>query len=637
MVDDFHIETLPVSPGVYLMKGERGEILYVGKAKNIRKRVRSYFGKGGESRYHIQFLVTKVKSIDCIVTDTEKEALILENTLIKQHHPRYNLDLRDDKTYFSLRIDLNEAFPQISIIRKVIQDGARYFGPYSSASAAREVLKQLYRLFPLRHYPLATCRQRKRPCLFYQLRQCSAPCHGLISRDDYQALAEGAALFLEGKNHDLLKIYRQRMNSAAAEERYEEAGRFRDLIHAIEVTVEKQKMVTRSNEDTDVVGYFRHGAYSSIALLFIRGGRLNGNRNFTFAWEMDDNECLSSFLTDYYQRDVVIPGEVLLPMPNDDLSALTELVTERRRRKTKFVYPRRGTKVELVKLAIKNAESALQKELDRVASTETVLAELQDRLHLRNVPHRIECYDISTIQGTFAVGSRVSFFNGKADKSGYRRYRIRTVHGSDDFAMMREVLSRRFSRDMTENNTPDLILIDGGIGQLNAVTAALDELGIKGIDTVSLAKSRVEREMTGEEIQRSNERVFLPGRKNPVVLRQNSRPLLLLAQIRDEAHRFAITYHKQLRQKETLHSLLDNIAGVGSKRRRELLKRFGSLAGLRKARREELMAASFLPANVVENIWQALHPDENSGSPEREAAADTITERPSAKARPEAS
>lgn len=623
MIDEFHLETLPASPGVYLMKSERGEILYVGKAKNLRKRVRSYFGNRGESRYHIQFLVNKVTRVDCIVTDTEKEALILENTLIKQHRPRYNLDLRDDKTYFSLRIDLHEEFPQINIIRKVVQDGARYFGPYSSASAAREVLKELYRLFPLRHYPLATCRQRKRPCLFYQLRQCSAPCHGLISREDYQALAEGAALFLGGKNRDLLKIYRQRMAAAATEERYEEAGRFRDLIRAIEVTVEKQKMVIRSSEDTDVVGFFRQGAHCSISLLFIRGGRLTGNRNFTFSWEMDDDECLTSFLTDYYQRDVVIPDEVLLPHTGDDLAALSELLTEKRRRKTRFARPQRGTKAELVKLAAKNAETALRKELERSESAETILAELHDRLHLRRIPRRIECYDISTILGAFAVGSRVSFFNGKADKAQYRRYRIRTVSGADDFAMMREVLSRRFKHDGPESAHPDLIVIDGGMGQLNIVTAVLDELGIPGIDTISLAKSRVEREMTGEEIQRSNERVFLPGRKNPVVLRQNSAPLLLLAQIRDEAHRFAITYHKKLRGKEAVLSALDQIPGIGGKRRRELLKRFGSLAGLRAASYEELQAVSFLPARVAKNIWIALHPDENSGTPKPEAAVET--------------
>ncbi|AJE04460.1 excinuclease ABC subunit UvrC [Geobacter pickeringii] len=614
MIDKARLATLPNTPGVYLMKGARGEILYVGKAKSLRKRVRSYFGKHVESRWQIQFLMARVEELDVIVTDTEKEALILENTLIKQHRPRYNIDLRDDKTYFSLRMDMREEFPRLTIIRTVARDGAHYFGPYSSASAAREALKQLYKLFPLRHYPLETCRRRKRPCLFFQLRQCSAPCHGLISPEDYRALAEGAALFLRGKNRDLAKIFRERMGAAAAREQYEEAARYRDLLRAIEVTVEKQKVVT-SGGDTDVLGFCREGTELSLSLLFMRGGRLIGSRNFIVNWELDDAEGISSFLNEYYGREVLIPDEVLIPSPIGDEGILGELLSEKRGKRTTLTAPRRGTKAELVRLAVKNAEHSLREHRDREAGAEAVLGELKERLHLRTLPRRIECYDISTIQGRFAVGSRVSFRDAKADKANYRRYRIRTVAGADDFAMMHEVLSRRFARGVAEGDLPDLIIVDGGPGQLNILTAVLRDLRIEGVDAASLAKSRVERDMMGEHVTRSDERVFLPGRKNPVVLRQNSPPLLLLAQIRDEAHRFAITYHQTLRGKATVASILDAIPGIGVKRRRELLRRFGSVQSLRKASREELAATPSIPPTLAETIWTALHENNEGGTP----------------------
>lgn len=609
MFDTKRLTTLPDAPGVYLMKGNGGDILYVGKAKSLRKRVRSYFSKGGESRYHIRFLVGRVADIDVIVTDTEKEALLLENTLIKEHRPRYNLDLRDDKTYFSLRLDMNEEFPRLTIVRRPGRDGARYFGPYSSASAAREVLKQLYKLFPLRHYPLESCRRRRRPCLFYQLRQCAAPCHGLISGEDYQSLAEGAALFLAGKNSDLTRLYRQRMAAAAADERYEDAARYRDLIRAIEVTVEKQKMVA-GDGDTDVVGFFRDATDLSVSILFYRGGRLMGSRNYLLDWEMDDAEGLSSFLSGYYNRDVVIPDEILIPFTVDDTDPLGELLTERRGKKTVLRHPVRGTKAELVRLAARNAEAYLHEKREKDSGMEQVLGELKEKLHLTNLPRRIECYDISTIQGRYSVGSRVRFQNGAPDKAGYRRYRIRTVPGTDDFAMMHEVLSRRFRDGHGGDGRPDLIVIDGGMGQLNVLTAILEELGLHGIDAVSLAKSRVERNMSDNEVVRSDERVFLPGRRNPVVLRQNGAPLLLLARIRDEAHRFAITYHQKLRGKGSIRSSLEGIPGIGEKRKRELLKRFGSIRALRQADREQLAAVPSVSPALADAIWKALHGEE---------------------------
>ncbi|HWI41622.1 MAG TPA: excinuclease ABC subunit UvrC [Verrucomicrobiae bacterium] len=601
------IADFPTSPGVYLMKGEGDTVLYVGKARNLRSRVRSYFGKGSDSRYQIRFLMGRVTDIEYIVTDTEKEALILENTLIKKHRPRYNINLRDDKTYFSLRMDMREEFPRISVIRKVKRDGARYFGPYASASAARQVLNELYRIFPLRHYPLETCRRRRRPCLFYEIRQCSAPCHGKIGRDDYLALAEGAALFLEGKRRDVAAVLKRRMNEAAAAERYEEAARFRDLLRSIEVTLEKQKMVLPTGE-YDVFGYSRSGSHLEIAILFIRGGSVIGGRNYTVRWELEDAEGVESFLGEYYAAEVYIPAEILIPVELEEGEVLAELLGERRGKKVAVSTPRKGTKAELVRLACTNAETAAAERSKSEKQAEETLDELRRALHLEALPRRIECYDISNIMGTHAVGSRAVFLEGRPDKGEYRRYRIRTVEGSDDFAMMHEVLSRRFSG--RDGERPDLIVVDGGIGQLNVLSAVLRDLGVEGVAAASLAKSRVESDHASSEISRSEERVFLPGRKNPVRMRQNSAPLLLLARIRDEAHRFAIGYHQKLRGKQGLQSALDAVPGVGARRRTELLRHFGSVKALRSATLEEVAGVKGMNRKAAEEVLRRLNAGE---------------------------
>jgi excinuclease ABC subunit C len=599
------IDNFPSSPGVYLMKGNDGKIIYVGKARNLKKRVRQYVLGSGDARLHIRFMVQLVETVDFIVTDTEKEALILENTLIKQHHPKYNINLRDDKTYFSLRMDMKEQFPRLSLVRKVPSDGARYFGPYSSATAAKEVLKQLYKMFPLRHYPLATCMSRKRPCLYYQIKQCSAPCCGLISKPDYAALAEGAALFLEGKNTEIGRIYRNRMSQASQEMRYEDAARYRDLLKAIEVTVERQKVVS-SGGDSDVFGLHRVGDEVQISVLHIRGGALTGSRGFTFDWAMETEEGLASFLNEYYDMDNPIPPLILIPLQIPEPAPLEELLGEKSGRKVSISVPQRGPKLDIVKLAEKNAQTAAEERLARESSSEALLGDLADRLNLPLPPRRIECYDISNIQGEMAVGSRVVFIDGKADKSLYRRYRIRGVLQSDDFAMMREVLSRRFRPDSDEEK-PDLIVVDGGIGQLNVLTAVLDELGVDGIEAAGLAKSRVTRDMESPELSRSDERVFKPGRKNPIVLRQNSAPLLLLVRIRDEAHRFAVTYHKAVRSKVLTSSELEGVSGIGGKRKKALLTRFGSLKRVKEASVEELTGTPGMTESAAKALWKHLH------------------------------
>lgn len=606
------IKQLPASPGVYLMRDLEGEIIYVGKARSLRQRVSSYFGSSADSRYHVKFLIAKVVDIEVMLTDTEQEALLLENTLIKQHHPRYNLTLKDDKTYFSLRLDPQEEFPRFNVVRKIPRDKARYFGPYASASAAREVLRQLQRMFPLRHYPLARCMTRKRPCLYHQIGQCSAPCHSLISAEDYAILVDGAMLFLEGKNRQLVAEFKLRMLEASDGLRFEDAARWRNLLRSIKVTVEKQKVVLQGG-DSDAIGFYRDGNRLELALLFIRAGVLSGSRLFNLNWELDDTEGIAAFLRQYYSEGAYIPEQILLPLEVEDNAILAGLLSEIKGRRVLITRPQRGIKHDLVELACKNATAALRERDDQRASAEAVLELLQQRLHLSRAPRRIECYDISTIQGRFPVGSGVVFKDGHPEKASYRRYRIRMVAGQDDFAMLAEVLARRFrSEKVAQDGLPDLVVVDGGIGQLNAASRIISELGLEGsFDLVSLAKSRVAHGSKETTIRKSNERVFLPGRRNPVILRQNSAALLLLAAIRDEAHRFAIEYHRKLRGKEGVASGIEQIPGIGVKRRTALLRHFGSLQRLKEASAEEIAAVEGINPAMTEKIFDWLHSNGN--------------------------
>ncbi len=509
-----------------------------------------------------------------------------------------------------VRIDPQEEFARFTIVRKRPGDGARYFGPYSSGAAAREVLRQMIRMFPLRHYPLSTCMSRPRPCLYHQIGQCSAPCHGHITREAYAVLVNGAMLFLEGKGRQLVAEFKRRMIDASEHLRYEEAARWRNLLRSIETTVEKQKVVLNGG-DSDVLGFYRDGGRIELALLFIRAGVLSGSRLFSISWELDDAAAVSAFLQQYYTGPVFIPEEILLPHAIEDEGTLAELFGELKGSRVALLLPQRGTKRELVALAGRNAMTAYRDRDEKAAALEAVLADLSRRLQLARLPQRIECYDISTIQGRFSVGSGVVFTAGKADRNNYRHYRIRTVEGQDDFAMLREVFLRRFRASGEEGAVlPDLVVVDGGVGQLNAVQEIVAELGLTGsFDLVSLAKSRVLHETAAHDIRRSDERVFLPGRKNPVVLRQNSAPLLLLAAIRDEAHRFAIGYHRKLRGKEGIASALDAIPGIGPKRRTGLLKHFGSLQRLTEAGVEEIMAAPGINRATAEAVWRGLHHD----------------------------
>ena len=599
------------------MRDAEGEVLYVGKAKNLRARLRSYFSAQGDGRAHVRFLMARIAGLETLVTDTEKEALILENTLIKQHRPRYNFDLRDDKSYVSLRLDRNDEFPALEVVRQVKRDGALYFGPYTSSGAVRETLKLIYRIFPLRHYPVATCRRRGRPCLYHQLGQCCAPCHGKISAEDYRQLVDGVVALLSGHEDVVMKELRQQMQQASQELRFEEAARLRDQVVAIEKTVERQKVVVADGDDRDVFGIFREGGSVEIAVIYVRSGKVTGRSTFGLEWQALEEELLSDFLREFYAREVMVPQRILLPFFPEGQAALQEWLAERRGRKVELLTPQRGEALRLVEMAAQNAREARRERGQRIRERQELLRSIASRLQLPKFPRRIECFDISNVQGQQSVGSMVVLIDGEPQSGAYQRFRIRTVEGADDYASMREVLLRRLERGQREQELPDMILIDGGKGQLGVVVEVLRELGLQGqIGLAGIAKSRVHRNVRGKAVERSEERFFLPGRKNPVVLRGGSPELFLLERLRDEAHRFAITYHRQLRRKATLKSGLEEIPGIGPGRRKALLKYFGSLKKVRAASLDELMAMPGLPERVARDIHLYFH-SEDQNPPEK--------------------
>ncbi|MDA3904372.1 MAG: excinuclease ABC subunit UvrC [Desulfuromusa sp.] len=597
----------PLAPGVYLMFGDKDEVLYVGKAKQLRNRLRSYFSAGGDGRLHIPLLMEKVQRIEVIITDTEKEALLLENTLIKKYRPHYNIDLRDDKTYVSVRIDLNDPFPIMQVVRQVKNDGAYYFGPYSSAAAIRETLKEIYRIFPLRHSSIERCSKRGRPCLFHQIGQCSAPCHGKITQADYRKLVDGVIQLLEGRESEVIARLQQRMEQAAEDMRFEDAARLRDQICSIEKSVEKQKVTEYGGGNQDVIGLHQDGGEVEVTLLFIRQGRLIGRRSYPLEWKLDLPELLSGFLQEYYTSKVILPDQLLLPFSFEGADLLGEWLSEKRGKKVLLLAPQRGEKKRLCLMAQRNARESYRQRGQRKHARDQILEELQLKFHLPCLPERIECYDISNVQGNHSVGSMVVLLNGEPATAEYRRFKIKTVEGADDYASLREVLNRRLSRGIEEQNLPDMILIDGGKGQLGVLTMVLNEFNLaQKIGAVGIAKSRVIANVRGKVVERSEERFFLHGRKNPVSFRHGSASLFLLERLRDEAHRFAITYHRKLRSKASLHSSLEDIPGIGPNRRKALLKHFGSVKKIRVASLEELQLMPGISIGLAETIFRAL-------------------------------
>ncbi len=578
----------PTRPGVYRMMDVQGRVLYVGKAKNLRSRVRSYFREGADGRAHVRFLMARVKDLDYVVTGSEKEALILENTLIKRHRPRYNINLRDDKTYLSLRLDVQNHFPRLSMVRQVKADGALYFGPYSSARSLRETVELIHTIFPLRQCSEREFRARARPCIYCQMRGCKAPCCGLVEEEEYRRVVDQVVLFLRGRRSQLLEDLRRAMERASADLDYEEAARLRDRVRAIELTLERQKAVTHKPVDRDVVALCREGAEAQVVVLVVRSGNLIDRRSYYLAdVQLEQPDVMVQFLQQYYRGDRIVPADVAVGVEVGDgeRETLEAWLGEKRGGRVKIVRPRRGERAALLRMAEENARELLEERRKTKVGYEAALEELQRRLHLDKPPRRIECYDISNVQGREAVGSMVTFVDGFPRKDDYRRFAIRTVEGADDFAMLYEVIRRRLARKNWV--LPELLVVDGGKGQLAVAERALEDTGVEGVALASLAKARA-LPGKGEAVEHSRERVFLPGRKNPVPFAPNSSALFLLQRIRDEAHRFAIAYHRKQRSRKTLSSILEGVPGIGKSRRKALLRRFGSLKRLREASAKEI-------------------------------------------------
>jgi len=641
------IRDAPRTPGVYLMKDAAGEIIYAGKAKDIQARLRNYAG-GTDTRGMIPFLLSRVRAVEWILTATEKEALILENNIIKEHRPRYNVDFRDDKAYFHLRLDPAVPFPRFQLVRRPKNDGAKYFGPYPSSGAAKETLRFLQTVFPLRTCRDVELRSRRRPCLEHQIGHCLAPCMALVTEEAYLGLVRQVLTFLEGNAAGLLRELEDRMEQAAEDMRYEEAAVLRDRIGAIRTTLEKQQAASLDSKDQDVFGAAREDDWTQLCLLRVRAGRVVGMQSFpSLRIDLPMAEILTAAVTQFYDAGHEIPGEILLPAAGEDRRVLAEWLGEKRGRRVRVLVPQRGRGRALVEMAVRNAAFLLQI-IRRQGGPREGLEQLAAALQLRKVPERMECFDISNIGGRYAVGSLVTFAKGVPRRSGYRRFRIRTVDGADDYAMMYEVLNRRFSQGQ---NLPDLLVVDGGKGQLAVALSVLRDQNIQGVEAIALAKERdvfpghghrkggasdplcpdvldagaepalppkeeaapegVRYRLAvsspaevltsggetagaalggGERASRGKvgDRIYLPGRKDALHLSRYPAALLLLQRLRDEAHRFALDYHRKVREKADFSSPLDAIPGLGVEKKKALLKGMGDLDRIKAATVGEL-------------------------------------------------
>jgi excinuclease ABC subunit C len=603
------LEDVPRSPGVYVMKDAAGRVLYVGKAQDLRARVRQYLAPERDTRPSVPFLMRRAAGLETIVTSTEKEALLLEETLIKAHRPRYNVFWRDDKTYISLRLDTRKPFPRLEIVRlrRRPRDGALYFGPYASAKKVRATVKMLHTIFPLRQCSDAEFRRAQRtgrPCLNCQMRKCLGPCTGAVSEAQYAAVLRNVVQLLRGQGTELVADLTRRMEQAAADESFEEAARLRDQLVAVTATLERQQVISTRWVSRDVVGLYREADEVQLAVLHVRDGRLveTTTRAFSKVQEPDE-ELLGAFLLSFYGEAGLIPPEVLVPVELVDASSVAEVLAERRGARVELGSPARGEGRGLVELAAKNARAAFEAARDRRALRRDLLEEARGVLRLARTPERIDCFDMSNIAGAHRVGVMVVFRHGEPDKAEYRKFRIRSVELGDDYAMMHEVLARRYTRVLAEGGLPDLVVIDGGKGQLGVALAVLADLGLAELDVVSLAKDKTAWEAGRLKI----EKVYLPNVKEPVSLRRHSPVRFLLERIRDEAHRFAIAYHKQVRRKAQFASALDEVPGIGPTRKKALLQPFGSLARIRAASLDELVTAPKMTAAAAEALHAALH------------------------------
>ncbi len=618
------IHAAPAAPGCYIFRDEAGKVLYVGKAIDLHKRVPAYLRPGTDGRAHIPFLMRKAASVEFIVVNNEKEALVLENNLIKKFRPRYNIVLAtDDRTFVSVRLDLKHDYPRATIVHKYKRDGASYFGPYSSASALYKTLEVFKRFYPLRLCSDHVMANRTRPCVYHEIGLCCAPCvPGKVDKNEYAAILRNFIRALEGKDDTVARALTQRMQDAATELQFEKAAQWRDSLTAVQETTLKQRaQVGTGTAHRDVHGVFREADRLMIATLMYRDGKLEESATREFKTLLPDEEALEGFLMAYYERASFVPGEVLVSLPLEGLEALSSWISDRAERRVTVLHPQRGDKLEMVKLADVNARHALRVRAETEDRNKTLLRELQEALGLERAPVRMECFDISHGGGKDTVASNVVFIDGVATKAHYRHYKIKSHDRNDDFASMEEVLRRRLTRGLEEGNLPELIVIDGGQGQLSRVQAVFEALNIVGIDLIALAKSRDKKRPGWEsawqaETKQTPERVFLPGRDEPITLDQRSPALFLLMRIRDEAHRFAITFHRKQKRKSGVSSSLDDVPGIGPKKKRALIRQFGSPKGVKLATLEQLRAVEGISEKLAAAIFAHFEKDREAGAPQ---------------------
>ncbi|MCZ6513013.1 MAG: excinuclease ABC subunit UvrC [Nitrospinae bacterium] len=598
------LDQIPKRPGIYIMKDGKGGMLYIGKAKSLFHRVRSYFSDAADHAPRTRVFVRKVRDIKFLTTPTEQEALILESNFIKKHQPRYNVLLKDDKHYPYIRMTTQEIYPRLEVVRRVKKDGATYFGPYTMVREVRETIRLIYKIFPLRQSnDELDGNPKRRPCLNYQMKRCLAPCAGLVTPEDYARVVKDVILFLKGQNTQLVKSLQQKMDDASAHQRYEEAAVFRDTIEAVNTVVDKQKIISTSQVNQDVIACTLDRGWSMVQLLAVRNGKMIAEKIYKMKNlnQADASETLASFLKQYYADELVLPSAILLSHAIEDGELIEQWLTEKKQAKVHIEVPQKGKKRGLVTMAEENARFAMRTELDKEDVATRSLEELQEALSLKNFPRVIEGFDISNISGTSAVGSMVFFENARAEKGKYRRFKIKTVEGIDDYAMITEVMTRRYARLLDEGQPlPDLVLIDGGKGHLNTGYKVLESLELEGrIDLACIAKGKFRSDLDSDE-------VFLVGRKDPVWFADNSPSRFLLQRVRDESHRFAIDYHRKLRDKGAMTSPLEGIPGIGKKRRLMLLKEFGSLENIKNATLEDLQKLPGITKPIAEKINKAV-------------------------------
>jgi len=603
MLSSETIKNIPQEPGVYLFKDRPGKIIYIGKAKNLNKRINSYFGKARDQAYKLSLIIMNAHTVEHIITTTEKEALILEGNLIKRHRPRYNVILKDDASYPLLKLDINNRYPRLIIARRMKNDGALYFGPFTSASAVRSTLRLIGPIFRLRKCRTKEIPKRSRPCLNHQLGRCLAPCCLEVSIEDYQEVVGQVKLFLEGRNKELISQLKEIMQKASRALNFEKAASLRDKIGAVEKTVERQTVVSTGMKDQDIIGLSRCGKQVAVVILFVRSGYMVGSRDYFIHCEWENaREALEAFLKQYYRDKGFVPPDIILSDAIDDKRLIAGWLAGIAGKKISISVPSRGDKKRLVNMAVVNARNILS---ERQRSDQSALLdEAKSILHLKRRPAHIEAIDISNLRGDLAVASLVAFVEGLPQKSDYRNYRIRDVEGIDDYAMIAEVIRRRLKK----GKTPDLFVIDGGKGHLSVAMKTIDGLGLEDRPAViSIAKA-------GQGKSRAIDRIYLPNRKNPLILGRNHPVLSLLMRLRDETHRRAVGYYRKRRGERLTASELDMIPGVGPKRKKELLKYFGDIGSLATADIEELRQVPGINQAMARNTFDYFHGKSFKGS-----------------------